>query len=159
MKDIVTSATTLRNQTTLILQASSSLTFRPLSFPLYLYLRNRFRPRMPKTKRSRSCFYLHMLVFSGIHWSRLYRNRYPTRMTNLSNISIMKTRGSVPGYSFVTFTQRFPQNVPRYYDGPPDQTAALDRTVCKHCGAEGEHKTSACTIQIVNSFCFLSFYV
>jgi len=48
----------------------------------------------------------------------------------------------------------FPQNVARYYDEPPDQTAALDRAVCKNCGAEGEHKTSACPIQIVNTCCF-----
>ncbi|KAF8812458.1 hypothetical protein BYT27DRAFT_7182901 [Phlegmacium glaucopus] len=40
------------------------------------------------------------------------------------------------------------RNVQRYYDEPPDQTAALDRTVCKNCGAEGEHKTSACPVQI-----------
>ena len=46
----------------------------------------------------------------------------------------------------------FPQNVPRYYDQLPDQTAALDRTVCKNCGAEGEHKTSACQVQIVSIF-------
>lgn len=53
----------------------------------------------------------------------------------------------------------FPQNVQRYYDEPPDERAALDRTVCKNCGAEGEHKTSACTVKIVSSFSVAAFCV
>ncbi|KJA24656.1 hypothetical protein HYPSUDRAFT_482111 [Hypholoma sublateritium FD-334 SS-4] len=36
----------------------------------------------------------------------------------------------------------------RYYDEPKDESVVLNRTVCKNCGAEGDHKTSACTIQI-----------
>ncbi|PPQ73548.1 hypothetical protein CVT26_010358 [Gymnopilus dilepis] len=36
----------------------------------------------------------------------------------------------------------------RYYDDAPDENVTTRRTVCKNCGAEGEHKTSACPVQI-----------
>ncbi|KDR83768.1 hypothetical protein GALMADRAFT_671498 [Galerina marginata CBS 339.88] len=36
----------------------------------------------------------------------------------------------------------------RYYEDLPTETTTLSRTVCKNCGAEGEHKTSACPVQI-----------
>jgi len=39
----------------------------------------------------------------------------------------------------------------RYYDEPQDEAAVISRTVCKNCGAEGQHKTSACPVQIVRS--------
>ncbi|CAA7259740.1 unnamed protein product [Cyclocybe aegerita] len=40
------------------------------------------------------------------------------------------------------------QTTIRYYNDPPSEAKTLDRTVCKNCGAEGEHKTSACPVQI-----------
>ncbi|KAH9482625.1 hypothetical protein JR316_0004725 [Psilocybe cubensis] len=36
----------------------------------------------------------------------------------------------------------------RYFDDTPNEAIALNRTVCKNCGAEGEHKTSACPVMI-----------
>ncbi|KAF8913876.1 hypothetical protein CPB84DRAFT_1840661 [Gymnopilus junonius] len=36
----------------------------------------------------------------------------------------------------------------RYYDDFSSDTAIINRTVCKNCGAEGQHKTSACPVQI-----------
>ncbi|KAF8974755.1 hypothetical protein BDZ97DRAFT_1775256 [Flammula alnicola] len=40
------------------------------------------------------------------------------------------------------------KHILRYYDDIPSESAVLNRTVCKNCGAEGEHKTSACPVQI-----------
>ncbi|PPQ63869.1 hypothetical protein CVT24_009495 [Panaeolus cyanescens] len=40
------------------------------------------------------------------------------------------------------------KGITRYFETPPDASATLTRTVCKNCGAEGEHKTSACPVQI-----------
>lgn len=42
------------------------------------------------------------------------------------------------------------KHIHRYYDEPLDETAILGRTVCKNCGEEGQHKTSACTVLIVS---------
>lgn len=36
----------------------------------------------------------------------------------------------------------------RYYESPPTPASVLTRSVCKNCGAEGEHKTSACPVLI-----------
>ncbi|KIM46209.1 hypothetical protein M413DRAFT_441278 [Hebeloma cylindrosporum] len=40
------------------------------------------------------------------------------------------------------------KHIHRYYDEPLDEAAILGRTVCKNCGVEGQHKTSACTVLI-----------
>ncbi|KAF9058237.1 hypothetical protein BJ165DRAFT_1398354 [Panaeolus papilionaceus] len=42
------------------------------------------------------------------------------------------------------------QGITRYFDDPADLNAAAQsrRTVCKNCGAEGEHKTAACPVRI-----------
>lgn len=42
------------------------------------------------------------------------------------------------------------QHMTRYYDEPKDESEVLTRTVCKKCGAEGDHKTFACTVLIVS---------
>ncbi|KAF9009090.1 hypothetical protein BDQ17DRAFT_1275502 [Cyathus striatus] len=36
----------------------------------------------------------------------------------------------------------------RYFEEKPTEESKLNRTVCKNCGAEGEHKTSACPVLI-----------
>lgn len=46
------------------------------------------------------------------------------------------------------------QHITRYYDEAPNEAAAISRTVCKNCGAEGDHKTSACTVMIVSACAF-----
>ncbi|GLB33786.1 putative zinc finger protein [Lyophyllum shimeji] len=40
------------------------------------------------------------------------------------------------------------KNVLRYYDEPVMESTKPSRTVCKNCGAEGEHKTAACPVLI-----------
>ncbi|TFK43553.1 hypothetical protein BDQ12DRAFT_731560 [Crucibulum laeve] len=42
----------------------------------------------------------------------------------------------------------FVLEVTRYFDEPPDEAKKMNRTVCKNCGAEGEHKTSECPVLI-----------
>ncbi|KAF8897508.1 hypothetical protein BD779DRAFT_382962 [Infundibulicybe gibba] len=39
-------------------------------------------------------------------------------------------------------------DVIRYFEEPTSDVSKPARMVCKHCGAEGEHKTSACTVMI-----------
>ena len=46
--------------------------------------------------------------------------------------------------------------VVRYFDDPAEvaelKAAKATRTVCKNCGAEGEHKTWECPVIIVSTF-------
>jgi len=44
------------------------------------------------------------------------------------------------------------QGAVRYFHQSSDETTSVTRIVCKNCGAEGLHKTSACRVQIVSFF-------
>lgn len=44
----------------------------------------------------------------------------------------------------------------RYFDEVNEMKPKPVRMVCKHCGAEGDHKTSQCTVQIVSMSAFIS---
>jgi protein AIR1/2 len=46
------------------------------------------------------------------------------------------------------------QDTPRYFEDQSKEEAKHNKVVCKNCGAEGEHKTSACPIIVV---CLVSF--
>ncbi|KAF5363675.1 hypothetical protein D9756_000646 [Leucocoprinus leucothites] len=39
----------------------------------------------------------------------------------------------------------------RYFEEPEDESSKLKRTVCKNCGAEGDHKTADCRVLIVSN--------
>lgn len=40
----------------------------------------------------------------------------------------------------------------RYFEEPEDESSKLKRTVCKNCGAKGDHKTVDCRAIIVSKF-------
>ena len=46
------------------------------------------------------------------------------------------------------------QDTPRYFEDQSKEEAKHSKVVCKNCGAEGEHKTSACPVIVV---CIVSF--
>lgn len=46
------------------------------------------------------------------------------------------------------------QDTPRYFEDQSKEEAKHNKVVCKNCGAEGEHKTSACPVIVV---CLISF--
>ena len=43
------------------------------------------------------------------------------------------------------------QTFSRYYEEPKDLVNSLAHVVCGHCGAEGDHKSSACPVLVVSS--------
>ena len=47
----------------------------------------------------------------------------------------------------------------RYFEEPEDESSKLRRTVCKNCGAEGDHKTADCRVLIVSKFVFSRPYI
>ena len=42
------------------------------------------------------------------------------------------------------------QNTLRYYDEVPTEEKAIERAICKKCGAQGQHKTAGCPVMIVS---------
>jgi len=47
----------------------------------------------------------------------------------------------------------------RYFEEPEDESSKLRRTVCKNCGAKGDHKTADCRVLIVSKFVFSRPYI